>query len=218
LFSIGRIKKEEEKSRFWDKIKVIYKNILYRLLKFKKLSLLLITVLIIGLTIYLLKNSKFELFPKFDAEQIYLSGKVDVNNRLEDTQKIMLPLEKALIKELNGSDVGSVTSIVGIKFNPDNTFESGEHLFHIFINLRERTPVNFFDKYINPYLSLEYDDSNMVREKSAFEIMEQSKKVIEKFKNIEVNGTKLFEELSIYVPQTGVVGNDIEIGLVEVIS
>ncbi|NPA27626.1 MAG: efflux RND transporter permease subunit [Epsilonproteobacteria bacterium] len=215
LFSIGKIEFSHKKSRFWETLKSIYEKILYFLLRYKKSSLAILVVAILVTTFLMLKNSKFELFPKFDAEQIYLSGKVDVNSKLKETQALMLPLEKALLQALSGTDVASITSIVGIKFNPDNSFESGEHLFHIFINLKERAPQNFFDKYINPYLSLEYDSSNMVRQKSAFEILEDAQKVIKEFEKKEINGTKIFKELTIYVPQTGVVGNDIEIGVIE---
>ena len=215
LFSIGKIKKHQE-HELWNVIKEKYSTLIYKLLKYKK-SVLIAMVIVISLsTIIILKNSKFELFPKFDAEQIYLSGKVDVNNKLHETQKLILPLEKALLKELNNSAISSVTSIVGIKFNPDNSFESGEHLFHIFINLNERAPQNFFDKYINPILSLEYDNSNMIRQKSAFKVLDDAKKVISEFKNLKTkDGKKVFEELSIYVPQTGIVSNDIEIGVIE---
>lgn len=216
LFTIGKIEKEHKEHNFWIKIKEKYSNFLYKLLKIKGIAITILVIFILVSTFGILKVSKFELFPKFDAEQIYLSGKVDVNNKLEDTKKIMQPLEKELLKNLDKDSISSITSIVGIKFSPDNSFESGEHLFHIFINLNERAPQNFFDKYINPLFSLEYDNSNMLRDKSAFKILDESKKLIAKFKNLkDKNGKKIFQELSIYVPQTGVVGNDIEIGVIK---
>ncbi len=55
--------------------------------------------------------------------------------------------------------------------NADQSAEVGENLFQIFINLHEKAPENFFDKYINPIFSLEYDDSDMVREKKARDII-----------------------------------------------
>ena len=215
LFSMGKVQKEHKEHNFWTDTKETYSKVLYKLLRHKKISVAIIVVSIILGTIGMLKISKFELFPKFDAEQIYLSGETNVNSNLDDTRATIAPLEKSLLKDLNGSDVGSITSIVGIRFFPDNTFESGENLFHVFINLNEHKPVNFFDKYINPYLSLEYDNSNMKRDHTAFEIIKKAQKAIKELKNKkDKNGKPLYKNLSLYVPQTGVVGNDIEIGIV----
>ncbi len=216
LFSFGKINKEHNEHQFWTTLKSKYSNFLYKLLKFKKSAVFIIVISIIIGTITMLKFSKFELFPKFDAEQIYISGEVNVNNKLEETKKLIEPLEKKLLKDLNGTNIDSITSIIGIRFFPDNTFESGEHLFHIFINLKERKPINFFDKYINPYLSLEYDNSNMKRDKSAFDIIKDAKASIKDLQQLkDKDGKPIFKNLNAYVPQTGVVGNDIEIGIVE---
>ena len=215
LFSIGKVKKEQ-KSRFWERIQKKYQALLERLLRVKGVATSILVVFILGSTFFLLKSSKFELMPKFDAEQIYISGKIDVNSKLLDTKRAIKPIEEHLLKYIKNRDIGSITSIVGIKFNADNSFESGEHLFHIFINLKERAPSNFFDKYINPYLSLEYDDTNMVRERSAFEILEDVKKAISNFKEKkDKSGNLIFQDLTAYVPQAGIVGNDIEIAIVE---
>ena len=217
LFSIrSKQSNTHETTPHWEKIYAYYKNTLLKLLQHRYLSTsLLVGGILLG-TILLLKSSKFELFPKFDAEQIYISGRVDVNNKLEETQKLLEPLEKELLTKIKGDDIASITSIVGIKFKPDNTFESGEHLFHIFINLKERAPQNLFDKYINPLFSLEYDASNMVRNLSAFEILEKTKNALKEIqKRKDKNGKPIYKDLQIFVPQTGIVGNDIEIGVIE---
>ena len=214
LFSVGKTVDHHESSPFWDGFNALYGTVLSSMLHFKKISLLLIVIGIILGTMGMMKILKFELFPPFDASQVYLSGKVDVDNRLKDTEKLLSILEQAIIKSINPKDVSSVTSIAGIKFNPDQTFESGEHLFQIFVNLHERKPENFFDKYINPYLSLEYDDRDMIRTMDSHDVLKAIEKEVlpafAKMKNKE--GKKLFEELSTYVPQTGIVKNDIEIG------
>jgi len=106
-----------------------------------------------------------------------------------------------------------VTSVIGFKFNPDASFEIGENVFQIFINLHEKAPENFFDRYINPIFSLEYDDTDMVRNKKAQEIVKEiQKNVVSLFKDKQINGKKLYEEFNVYVQQTGIVGHDIEIG------
>jgi multidrug efflux pump subunit AcrB len=214
FFSVGKTIDHHEPSSFWDGFNTLYGTVLSGLLHFRKLSVLLIIVGIVIGTMGMMQILKFELFPAFDASQIYISGKVDVNNRLADTEKLLSKLEQAIIDSVNSDDVSSVTSIAGIKFNPDQTFESGEHLFQIFVNLHERKPENFFDVYINPYLSLEYDAYDMVRTMDSHDILKAMKqKVLPAFEQMhDINGKKIFEEISSYVPQTGIVKNDIEIG------
>jgi multidrug efflux pump subunit AcrB len=122
-------------------------------------------------------------------------------------------IENALLKHLDKESVDSVTSVIGFKMNPDQTFETGENLFQIFVNLYEKAPENIFDKYINPIFSLEYDEGNMIRQKKAQLIVKEIQAdILEEMRNLKVNGEKVFEEFNVYAQQTGMVGNDIEIG------
>ena len=83
-----------------------------------------------------------------------------------------------------------------------------EFYFHVFVNLHERAAENFFEKYINPYLSPKYDDSNMIREVSAQDVEEQLKQILDS----SIKSNK-FDELKVFVPQTGIVKNDVEIAI-----
>ena len=215
LFSWGHRIDHHEPSPLWDRAILLYERLLHALLRRKKLSLTLLVAGILAATVGMVKISKFQLFPAFDASQVYISGKVDVDNRLEETEKLMRRIENDLLKEFNGTDVSSVTSIVGMKFTPDQRAESGENLFHIFLNLHERKPQNFFDKYINPLLSIEYDAHDMLREHSAQEILRRAQKVLAPYKALKIgpSHTPLYQELTAFVPQAGIVGHDIEIGL-----
>jgi len=217
FFSRKDMVKGDDRSDFWLKLDVVYEKLLWRLLKHKKRSLFLLVTFIIVSTIGMLGLTKFKLFPEFDSTQIYLNGKIDVNSKLEDTEKVVTEIEKKLLAYYgrDGKDISSITSIIGLYFNADQTFETGKNLFHIFINLHEKAPENFFDKYLNPVLSLEYDSSDMIRKKKAQEIATQTQKeVIAAFRKKKLpNGENLFSEINIFVPQTGIVGHDIEIGI-----
>jgi multidrug efflux pump subunit AcrB len=215
FYTRGDVDKEHSRSDFWLKVDHIYEKILGRLLQIKKRSLFFMVLFIILATFGMAKITKFQLFPEFDTTQIYLNGKVDINYKLEDTEKAVTQIEKKLLASLEKSEVASVTSVIGMMFNPDQSFETGSNLFQIFVNLHEKAPENFFDRYINPIFSLEYDDSDMVRKKKAQEIVKEvQKEVVEKFKNVKVeSGDLLFREINVFVQQTGIVGHDIEIGL-----
>ena len=215
FFSMKGTDLGHDRSDFWLKLDVLYEKVLAKLLKRKKRSLFLLVTFIILSTIGMLGLTKFKLFPEFDSTQIYLNGKIDVNSKLEDTEKVVTEIEKRLLAYYGEGEVSSITSVIGILFNSDQTFETGKNLFHIFINLHEKAPENFFDKYLNPVLSLEYDGSDMIRKKKAQEIARETQKdVIEAFREKKLsNGEKLFSEINLFVPQTGIVGHDIEIGL-----
>lgn len=220
LFSMKDTKIDHDRSGFWVRLDVKYEKLLQTLLKRKKRSLFLLVTFILLSTAGMLSITKFKLFPEFDSTQIYLSGKIDINSKLEDTEKYVTDLEKKLLDYYRSQgdgkgEVSSITSIIGLLFHSDQTFETGNNLFHIFINLHEKAPENFFDTYLNPIFSLEYDGEDMIREQKAQEIAKATQKdVIEAFKKLKLpNGEDLFSEINIFVPQTGIVGHDIEIGL-----
>ena len=215
FFSMKGTEIAHNRSDLWIKLDVLYEKLLGTLLKRKKRSLFLLVLFIVLSTAGMLGLTKFKLFPEFDSTQIYLNGKVDVNYKLEDTEEVVADLEKKLLDYYGEGEVSSITSVIGLLFNSDQTFETGNNLFHIFINLHEKAPENFFDTYLNPIFSLEYDGSDMIRKHKAQEIAKETQKdVIEAAKQIKIpNGEKLFSEINLFVPQTGIVGNDIEIGL-----
>ena len=215
LLSIGKVEKIQKKeNKFWKKLTTWYRAILGKLLDTKLLALLILVGSILVATVAIAKVTKFQLMPEFDVQQVYLNGKVNINNSLEETEVYVTNIEEQLLEYLKKEDMDSVTSVIGFKMNPDKTFETGDNLFHIFINLHERAPENFFDKYVNPIFSLEYDDSNMIRERSAQTVAKEVQEgILEKMRQLkDKEGRKVFEEFNIYAQQTGMVGNDIEIG------
>jgi multidrug efflux pump subunit AcrB len=213
LFSIGKVHIDEEDKGIWTGMLLWYRVFLAKLLLRKKLSLFVIIIAIILGTVGMASMTKFQLFPEFDAQQVYMNGKININNKLSDTEVYVTQIEEALLSTVDKEEVDSVTSVIGFKFNKDQSFELGENVFQIFINLHEKAPENFFDTYINPVFSLEYDDTDMIRERTSQDISKEIEEgVVKAFRDKEVNGKKLFEEFNVYVQQTGMVGNDVELG------
>jgi len=199
--------------RLWLKLNSFHSKILHFVFKKRWLSLIVIVVSILSLTFVLIKNSKFQLFPDFDNTQIYVYGKVDINSELKDTEKIVTALEKKLLENIDSDNISSITSVIGFKLDAKNVAETGEHLFHIFIDLNERAPTNIFDKYISPYLSVEYDADILKRTRDAKDIAKEIQKYVKPFKELKNNGHLVYEELVVKVPGAGVVASDIEISL-----
>ena len=213
FFAIGTFKAEQHDKGIWPGFIGWYDRFLGKLLKRKKTSLSILLLAIVLGTVGIGKLTKFQLFPEFDAQQVYLSGKVNINNKLVDTEGYVTEIEKAILKLLDQKEMASVTSVIGFKFNKDQTVEVGENLFQIFINLHEKAPENFFDTYINPVFSLEYDDSDMIRERLSQDIAKEiQSKLLPMFQDKMIHDKKLFEDFQVYVQQAGIVSNDIELG------
>ncbi|MBN2894955.1 MAG: efflux RND transporter permease subunit [Campylobacterales bacterium] len=207
-----RLRKETHATHaIWEHLYRWYDKTLHLLFARRMVALLGMTLSILGLTFVLMKQSKFQLFPDFDVTQVYVTGKVNINNELSDTEHHVSRIEKVLLERLGGEDVASVTSVIGMCLDNQNMAEIGENLFHIFIDLHERAPENFFERYLNPWLSIEYDADALIRKRTAKEIGDEVERLIEPV--VTQGEERPFEELSVTVPGTGVVARDVEIAL-----
>jgi len=205
-----KVNKEDAKAdNIWTKNKKIYRFILSFCFKWKYIAFVSFVSFIIIATFGLGKILKFEFMPDFDTTQVYISGSVGVGHDINATEEIVLNLENKLLKNFDlGIEIDSISSVIGLKLDGKQLPQNEEFYFQIFVNLQERAPNNVFNKYINPYLSPKYDDSDMTRIESAQTI---SKKIAVVLK--EDIDSKKFPELNINVPGAGIVSHDIEMSL-----
>ena len=206
-------KKETYAKKIWAKLYKWHTGALHFMFKRKYISLAVMVVTILGLTFVFAKYTKFQLFPDFDTTQIYVTGKVNINNELEDTERLVTKIEKILLEKLGETEATSVTSVIGFQMDAKNEAEMGENLFHIFVELHEKAPENIFDTYISPILSIEYNKEVLIREKLAQEIAKEIQKELEPLRDLKDAHGLIYEELVVKVPGAGVVANDIEISL-----
>ena len=200
---------EDAKDAIWQKVNNFYKKVLSLFLKFRWISLIFFLIIIPALTVVGFKHSKFQLFPDFDTTQIYVKGSVDSNNTIYDTFKAITPIENVLKEKLGGNDIKSFTTIVGMKLNGKSNIDSAENNFHIFVDLYDRKPTDFYNKYIAPLLiPVASNPDDVRRSKSAQEIAKELKA---EYKKLGIN----IPDLSVEVPGTGMVKSDIVIQLTQ---
>ena len=200
---------ERKSHKIWNYSYNLYGDILKFLLKGKYIAIVATFVLIFLGSYLILKSQKFKFMPSFDSTQVYITGSVGVGKKIEQTESLVFELEKQMLNSLDfKNSINSVSSVIGMKLDGKNMPHYEEFYFHVFVNLHERAADNVFDKYINPYLSPKYDDSNMIREISAQDVEEQLKRILEPYMK-----SNKFDELKIFVPQTGIVKNDVEIAI-----
>jgi multidrug efflux pump subunit AcrB len=151
------------------------------------------------------KHSKFQLFPDFDASQIYVNGKFESNYTITQTAKAIKAIEKDLKKYL-GRDVEGFTTVVGMQMNNKGEANTGENYFHIFVDLKDKKPTDFYNKYIAPIFQ-PIKVTGQTRELTSQQLAMEFKK---DFAHIKIPGLK---ELNVIVPQAGVVKSDIVISI-----
>jgi len=201
--------KEKKADKIWNWNKKVYRTILSFLLEKKYISLFAMIISIILLTIFVAMGSRFQFLPDFDTTQVYVNGSVGVGKKIEQTEKLVEKIEQKILKEYDfKEDLKSISSVIGLKLDGKNQPLNEEFYFQIFINMNERSPQNFFDKYINPYLSPKYDDTNMIRNKSAQTVENEIRELLKPYIN-----SKDFEELKVFTPKAGIVKNDLEIAI-----
>lgn len=190
------------KDRFWNKLAFYYKRMLLFCINYKYTFVALFVSSIIFLSFIFIKNSKFILFPEFDAMSINISGKVK-NNSLRYTSKTIKPIEVMVLKSLNKADYSSVHTTIGMKTDGRSSHEKGNNLFTISINLKPKIPEDYFNRVINPYFKLfgKNIGDERTRNKTAKMIRKDLETKLKKYKE-EIN-------LEINIPQTGVTKSDI---------
>ena len=197
--------KESKKDIFWQKFSLAYKSMLTFFFKFRYLALIFFLVIVPILIAIGMKHSKFQLFPDFDASQIYVNGKFESNYTITQTAKAIKKIEKDL-KKYVGFDVEGFTTVVGMQMNNKGEANTGENYFHIFVDLNDKKPTDFYNKYIAPIFQ-PIKVENQVRVHTAQQLAAMFKK---DFKHFKIPG---MVELNVIVPQAGVVKSDIVISL-----
>ena len=182
---IFKVNKGDRKShKVWDFNYRLYGNILGYLLKGRYIAIFLMVATILGASVFVFKSQKFEFMPAFDSTQVYITGSVGVGKKIEQTEQSVYDIERKILENVDFKTVvSSVTSVTGLKLDGKNQPHYEEFYFQLFINLNERAPVNIFEKYINPYLSPKYDDTNMIRKTSAQDMEKQLKEILHELLN-----------------------------------
>jgi multidrug efflux pump subunit AcrB len=198
-------------SRDWTWLNNHYESLLHKLLHHKKLTLLFFFVFVPLATVMTLKNLHFQFFPSFDNSKLYISAKLDINTKLEDSFKIAREVEKEVLKYKDDMAIKSVSQVSGKRRNLANSNERGANLFYITIELEDMVDTNFVNRYINPILNLsfEFNDPKKIRHFTSFKIADMLR---EKLKGVEEKFP--FVEFAVMEGKVGLVKTDIEVNLV----
>jgi len=151
----------------WKPFQNLYARVLTFLINYKKTFVLLFLILIPIATVITAKSMKFQFFPNFDGNYIYISGKIDINTPLEKTYKIASEIEAEMMKHKDEFSLKSISSVVGYRRSLSGETQRNNSVFMITMELYDRKDTNFINKYINPILnfSFEFNDPEKIRDK-----------------------------------------------------
>ena len=194
----------------WKPFQNLYGRVLSFHIEYKKTFVVLFLVLIPLLTFMTAKSMKFQFFPNFDGNNIYISGKLDINTPIEDTFKIAREIESTMMNHADEFAIKTTSSTSGYRRSLAGETELSNNVFYITIEMYDRIETNWVNKYVNPILnfSFDFDDSEARREKRTFEIAPKVEELIasykEKYKMIE---------LGVLEDKAGLIRSDIQINL-----
>ena len=203
--------KKESKALSWEKANNIYSNIIHFFMRWKKTFLILFMLGVPILSILIIKQSNFQMFPSYDSSIINIALKADVNTKLEQSNIIVKKISNELLVHKEQWKIKNITSVAGFRKDSGGNSETYPYVMSITIELFQLEAQNFVDKYITPYLSFYYDDTYMIREKTSQEISKELKAYFDKHNTKEKY--KLID-LSIVQKKVGPIKADVKIGLV----
>jgi len=152
---------------------------------------------------------KFQFFPNFDGNYIYISGKLDINTPLEDTFKIAKEIEAKLIENGEEFSIKSTSATSGYRRSLSGETQHNNNVFFITLELDNRIETNWINRYVNPVLNFSFEfDQEGTRYKKTFELSPRVREIVlpykEKYK---------MEELGVMEDKPGLIRSDIQINL-----
>ena len=194
----------------WETPKRWYISTIKLILHYKIIFLVLFVPAVIGGTIYGIKTSGFQLFPRFDSSSLDLSIKAPPSTTLDESFVIANRIEKLILEHKEEWFIDSITSVVGSRTNLSGSRESYPYVMQVTLDFYEQKPEDWFNVYVVPLLSVYGDTSRQKRTLNSNEIGREVSALI---KEKKVKETYELEEISIVRRKAGPTRSDIQIGL-----
>ncbi|MGP1560959.1 MAG: efflux RND transporter permease subunit [Helicobacteraceae bacterium] len=194
---------EQKKERIWLALSQHYKKLLALLTRHAKKFIAIFAASFALLTFASFKILNFQLFSEFDAMSINISAKTSLQN-IDFTTSQAAKIEELLQKILPESEYSSIQTTIGMNTSNRRQHESGYDLFTITINLKQKLPEDFFNKYINNLFLVFNSAADKPERKKYAKALKQ-----EILSALDGSGaTKDLLELNIEIPQTGATKSD----------
>nr|WP_321268077.1 efflux RND transporter permease subunit [uncultured Sulfurimonas sp.] len=194
----------------WKPLQTHYTRTLSFFIEYKKTFLLLFIILIPIATVMTAKSMKFQFFPNFDGNNLYISGKMDINTPLEDTYEISKEIQTILMQHSDEFSLKSISSTSGYRRSLSGDTQRNNSVFFITMELYDREETSWINKYLSPVLNFTFDFNNpeKIRQNQTFELSPKARELVMPFKE-KYN----MVELGVMEDKPGLIRSDIQINL-----
>ena len=194
----------------WTPFRNLYGRVLAFNIEYKKTFVALFLILIPIFTFLTANSMKFQFFPNFDGNNIFISEKLDINIPIEETFKIAREIESKMMENAEEFSIKTTSTTAGYRRSLAGETELNNNVFYITVELYDRVETSWINKYVNPVLnfSFDFDDSDARREKKTFVLAPMANELIAPFKE-----KYKMVELGILEDKAGLIKSDIQINL-----
>ena len=195
----------------WRGISSFYSKMLRIVIKNKVVFLSIFLILTPLLMYNSLKHLRFKMFEPFDSTSVSITYKASKDTTLQDSIKIVQTIEDDLLKHKKEFFIDYVSSTAGYRRSVAGGAEMYPYVGYVTLYLQKKSPSNFLEKYITPYLSFYYDKKGRVRTENSRQISRKLRKFLRKQKY-----KKRFhlEEISTLERRMGHSRTDIMVGII----
>ena len=207
----SHVLKTGSKVTSWKKANKIYNTIIHFFMNWKKSFLIIFIVMVPLLTIDMVKSTKFQMFPTFDATDVKITIKANQNTSLEESFKIVQAIEKDILTKKDSFNIKSINSVAGFRKDSGNNTEKFPYVMYMTLELNAKKAQNIYDKYITPNLSFYYSDEGRTRTLTSQQV---SKKIKQFLKKQDYLHKYNLDQIAVKQKKVGPIKADIKIGLV----
>lgn len=131
--------------RFIETLRAKYQSSLSQTLKYRW-PVLGVTVVLLAVSLFLLKNTGYELFPKSDVGQMEITVRMESGTRLEDANETIAAMEQ-IIREETGDDLEQLIANIGVFYDLPAAYtpNSGTQDAFIGVQLKETHTTSVFE-------------------------------------------------------------------------
>jgi multidrug efflux pump subunit AcrB len=203
--------KKEQKTTSWETVNRFYSWLIHLAVRYRKSFLTLFLILVPLLTMLGLKQTHFQMFPRFDSTTINIVLKANVNTTVEQTAQYLKQIEQDIYAQRKDFFIDHVGSVAGRRTDSAGNSETYPYVGLITIELQKLKPQNFVDRFITPYLSFYYDAEGRARDERSMIIAKKLRAFLKKHHYKERFG---LIDVGIAERKVGPIKSDIKIGII----
>jgi len=194
-----------DKELDWTKAQNIYSLVLHKIIAHRRKFLVSFIIIIPIVTLFIISSMRYQLFPDFDSDRVYIRGKFTINHNVNNTYKKAKAIEEILLKHKDELAIKNISFTSGFRTDNEENIEIKESVFQFNMELHSRIPTNVVEEYITPVLSFNDDNTPKLRNLNVDETILRMQELLKDYKPDGLI------EFSIKKEGSGVTANDIEV-------